>query len=46
MFKFWFKPENAWLGIANENVEGGLKAMQHRWPDIEFELEEVEVPKH
>ena len=39
-FKAWFKEENAWLGLTNRTIEGGLEQMQQRWPNEEFELEE------
>lgn len=42
MFKCWFQEEKAWQGVANKTVEGGLKSMQNRWPDYDFELKEVE----
>lgn len=39
LFKFWFKPEKAWIGTSGKTLEAGLKNLEDRWPDIKFNLE-------
>jgi len=41
MFKFWCETEDNYMGIANESIEGGLKSLQNRWPEMEFVIEDL-----
>lgn len=39
-FKFWFKPEKAWVGLASKTPQSGIEALEIRYPNIKFKLVE------